>query len=47
MLLAADATLTVSTKDNGVQEVPMDGFFVSYRRTALGPEDVVVSIQDG
>lgn len=36
--------LTVDSLSGGVREIPMTEFFLGYRKTALKPGEVVVSI---
>jgi xanthine dehydrogenase small subunit len=43
VLLALDATLTLCGM-NGLRRVPLDGFFLGYRKPALEPGEIVVSV---
>ena len=43
-LMACGATLTLASAGGGEREVPMSSFFLSYRRTAMAPEEVIVRI---
>ncbi|KAI8927171.1 molybdopterin binding aldehyde oxidase/xanthine dehydrogenase [Entophlyctis helioformis] len=42
--VAMDSVLTVRSKANGERSIPMRQFFLGYRKTALQPGEVVVSI---
>jgi xanthine dehydrogenase small subunit len=43
-LLALDAELTLASAAGGQRRVPLDGFFTGYRRTALAPGEIIVSV---
>uniref|UniRef100_A0A7R9U4K0 FAD-binding PCMH-type domain-containing protein n=1 Tax=Pinguiococcus pyrenoidosus TaxID=172671 RepID=A0A7R9U4K0_9STRA len=45
MLMAADATLVLHSLSSGVRELPVREFFMSYRKTALRPDEVIVHIR--
>ena len=42
--VATDSILTVSSKTGGERQIPMREFFLGYRKTALAPTEIVVSI---
>jgi len=44
IFVAMGAVLKVQSKKGGVREIPMDKFFLGYRKTALQPSEIVVSI---
>jgi xanthine dehydrogenase/oxidase len=44
VLLAAGATLTVASAQRGKRTIPIEQFFLGYRRTALAPDEVLVSV---
>ncbi|XP_062598165.1 xanthine dehydrogenase/oxidase-like, partial [Saccostrea cucullata] len=46
LFLAAGVTLTVMSKDQGTRQIVMDEkFFLGYRKTAVKPEEVLVSVK--
>lgn len=47
VLLAMDATIVVASQARGERAVPSDSFWLSYRRTALAPDEAIVRIEIG
>lgn len=46
LFLAAGVTLTVASKDGGTRQIVMDEkFFLGYRKTAVKPDEVLVSVK--
>nr|XP_022334415.1 xanthine dehydrogenase/oxidase-like isoform X1 [Crassostrea virginica] len=46
LFLAAGVTLTVASKDGGTRQIVMDEkFFLGYRKTAVKPEEVLISVK--
>ena len=43
VLLALEASLTLVSK-RGTREIPLDEFFLDYRKTALAPDEIIRSI---
>ena len=43
VLLALEASLTLVSK-RGTRELPLDDFFLDYRKTALAPDEVILSV---
>jgi xanthine dehydrogenase/oxidase len=44
VLVALGAILKVSSRSQGERYIPMDVFFLGYRKTALKPDEVVISV---
>lgn len=44
VLLAYDATVTIAGAQHGSRTLPLSSFFEDYRKTALRPEEVLISI---
>ncbi|RKP08720.1 molybdopterin binding aldehyde oxidase/xanthine dehydrogenase [Thamnocephalis sphaerospora] len=45
VLIAAGAVLGVASASKGSRDIPMSKFFLGYRKTALGPDEVIVSVR--
>ena len=43
VLLALEASLTLVSQ-RGAREIPLDDFFLDYRRTALAPDEIILSL---
>lgn len=43
LLIALNATMTIAC-ENGTREIPVDEFFVAYRKTLLAPNEVIAAI---
>ncbi|KAJ3223048.1 hypothetical protein HK099_001575 [Clydaea vesicula] len=44
IFVAMGAVLTVQSKENGLRKISMEEFFIGYRKTALLPSEIVISI---
>ena len=45
MLTALGATMTIASKSGGTRQQPLSSFFLGYRKVALQPSEVIVSIR--
>lgn len=45
VLLAVGATVVVASEKHGETRLPIDGFFVGYRKTTLPPDAVIVKVE--
>eukprot|EP01137_Pigoraptor_chileana_P018502 Opistho-2@78082 len=44
VLVATNSTVRLASSTGGVRDIPLDGFFVGYRKTAMRPDEVIVSV---
>jgi Xanthine dehydrogenase, iron-sulfur cluster and FAD-binding subunit A len=44
LLLALDAELTLCSQASGERRLPLEGFFLGYRKTALRPDEIIKTI---
>ena len=44
-LIALGATITLASSSAGARSLPLEDFFIDYRKTALRPDEVIVSVE--